>query len=132
MVFALLTWGLVFLIADAKIFGCSARSYVEALKANAFSEAGYVLKEEGTLKIRNVLLRWAFFRDLFGCYFCTGVWCGPLAHLLLRFGSPEQQLITHANTASGWATGIIIAAALGGACSYLIDVTVGALEHLQS
>ncbi len=131
VIFALLTWGLAFLLADAKIFGCSSRAYAELLVENETAEAHHILMQDGTLKLRNLFLKLRFFRDLLSCYFCLGVWCGPAAHLLLRWGLPDQQLIPHAGTATGWGLGLLMAAALGGACCYAVDLLFGALEKFQ-
>lgn len=129
--FALLTWGLAFLLADAKIFGCSTQHYVGSLTAGDSAEACHVLTQEGTLKIRNKLLRLKFFRDLLSCYFCLGIWCGPVAHIALRYGTPSHQWVLHTSEQQGWILGLLLSSVLGGAACYVVNLLVGALERIQ-
>lgn len=130
LTFALLTWGIAFLVADAMIFGCSTRHYKDELEEENHHEAEEMLQKVGALKIRNPLLRVKFFRELFSCYFCLGFWCGIVAHLLLRFVSVGY-FIAHESTLQGWTIGLAVAAVLGAALCYLVDLLVGALEKLQ-
>lgn len=130
--FALLVWGLSFLVADAKIFGISTRLYKETLEQGQWLEAEELLKTEGVLKFRNKLLPVKVLRDFLGCYFCIGFWSGIVAHCLIQLISPTNHFISHSGTASGWAVGLFIAGVLGCVFSYLVDLAVGLLEKFQS
>ena len=76
-VFCGLTYGLAYLVADAQIFGCSTTDYV------ADPDDHEYIRSAGILPLRPVVLRWAFFRKQFQCYFCLGVPSGATVHLLL-------------------------------------------------
>lgn len=131
VIFALLTWGIAFLLADAKIFGCSTQEYKMTLHADERpEEATYLLKHGGIWKFRNFFLKNKFFQEMLGCYFCLGFWCGLCAHVLLHYAS-KHHFIQHAGTFRGWALGLTLAGILGAVLSYLVNLIIGILENLQ-
>jgi len=122
LLFALLTYGIVFLLADARLFGCDAKLW------NAGSNPEQDCKEIGVFKIRQVLLRNSFFSDLFGCYFCTGCYAGPIAHWLLSYGLGSQYFLYSGVDLGPAVVMTLISAPLGGAVAYIIDTVVSKLE----
>ena len=132
----LATYALSFLAADARIFGVDATQYRELLDDPNTLNARKESRTIGILPLRWVLLRWKFFREHFSCYFCMGVWAGPLAHWLLwhiaRFGAPwqiEGYFLDHPDTGWGWLLGCALAFLLGACGSYLLNVAVKAFEE---
>lgn len=79
IVFVLVSFGLAFMIADARIFGCDTEAYNEAPDDTKF------IWSIGFLKIRPYLLQFRFFRELFSCYFCLGTWTGPVVYYALGY-----------------------------------------------
>lgn len=129
ILFALLTYGFAFLLADAKIFGCPIKDFVPAL------EGDHVILDKGVLPIRQLFLRLPFVRELLGCHFCMGTWCGIVAHLLLLWLSEYNQLILNSyfllsKDGLGIAVGVLTAAVLGGPVCYVTDLLVQIAENV--
>jgi hypothetical protein len=82
------------------------------------------VRENGILKLRQGLLRRPFFQKLFKCYFCLGVWCGPVAHIFCRDLFGEQYFLNHPSTLWWWVRGIAAAALLGATTNLIIDSKV--------
>lgn len=136
--FILLTYGLCFLAADARIFGVDATRYVETLHTPgvpATDEEREQIRKMGIVPLRQQALKVRFVREHLSCYFCMGVWAGPLAHWIslqmTNFGSPWQMqdyFLNHPDTGIGWVYGLICAFLIGGAGSYIVNTIVAALE----
>jgi hypothetical protein len=123
LLFAVLTYGLVFLLADARLFGCDAKLWLMA------SDPRRDCQDIGILKWRQRLLGRPFFEDLLGCYFCTGCWAGPVAHWLLVFGmGPRYPLYCDVSPPGIAVIMTIIAVPLGGVCAFFLDTVVLRLE----
>jgi hypothetical protein len=121
LLFALLTYGLVFLIADARIFGCDAKLW------NSGGNPEEDCRDVGVFKIRQNLLKHSFFAHQLGCYFCVGCWTGPMAYWLLHFAGATQAL-PGADTLMPAIAASIASVPLGGACALILDVVVSKLE----
>jgi hypothetical protein len=131
LLFALLTYGLVFLLADARIFGCDAKEWNKALALQEDClEIGdqklLECQEKGILKWRQRLLRHSFFSDLLGCYYCTGWWVGPVAYWLLLGAGMQFTYVP--DTIFQAVVSTVVAAPLGGVSAYVIDTIVLRLE----
>jgi len=109
-----LTFGLSFIMADARLFGCPARAYPGGLGT-------------GVMPIRDRLLPMPFFRQQLGCYFCIGFWCAAVAHVLLLISGVNYSL-SHASTLTGYASGLGVAMPVGGAIAYCLDLLTTAAE----
>ena len=133
LLFAVATYGLTFLIADATIFGCSATRWNEYLRRPTPQEHDE-LQAEGILRIRQYFLRFRFFQKLLGCYFCLGVWTGIVMHwLLLAYASVNPNWRNSYllwGEISPWSgvIGSVIAACAGGAFCFGIDRALAYLE----
>ena len=139
ILFFLSTYGLAYLIADAKIFGCPVQSYLEDPDDYEYIDTA------GIIRIRQVLLRsgllwgiparWA--KELMRCYFCMGVWCGATVHLCFVFLAQENTkirdsyLLTSRSTAGFWIC-CGIAACAGSTSCYIIDLIIQKLEKSLS
>jgi hypothetical protein len=121
IVFFLLVYGLTFLIADATIFGCDTIGYLQK-PYNEEWEAW--VQETGILKIRQRLLRYRFFQQLFKCYFCLGFWCGMLIHVFCYHFFGTYYFLYHPATVLWCLGGLLAAALLGAAGSAIIDTKI--------
>lgn len=131
LVFMLMVYGLCFLAADAKVFGTDATAYVDYLE----HPEGEV-PSKGVLPLRQWLMRVRVIREHLSCYFCMGVWAGPLTHWIAMqvqwFGSPWQTqdyFLNHPDTGVGWLYGCVCAFLIGAAGSYVINAVVSHLER---
>lgn len=121
IVFFLLVYGVIFLIADAEIFGCSTMGYLQDPGTEEWEQW---TREAGVLKLRQKLLRFGFFQKLFKCYFCLGVWCGPVVHVFCYHFFGERYFLHHPNEPRYWIAGLSAAALLGAVGSYIIDTKI--------
>ncbi len=122
LLFALLTYGLVFLVADARMFGCDAKLW------NSGGSPEQDCLDIGILKIRQWFLKHDFFSELLGCYFCTGCYAGPVAHWLLIYGlGPQYALYPHGSAGTAVIM-TMVAMPLGGVVAFGIDTILLALE----
>jgi len=126
LLFAVLTYGLTFLLTDARIFGCDAKLWLDA------PDPSRDCRDIGILKIRQRLLRYSFFQDLLGCYFCAGCWMGPLAHWLLTLGLGPRYLLHGADAPPGTVVILtLISIPLGGVCALFLDTLALRLEKAE-
>lgn len=121
LLFALLSYSLVFLIADARIFGCDAKLW------NSGGNPEEDCRDIGVFKLRQRLLKHSFFAHQLGCYFCVGCWAGPAAYWLLYFAGAAQAL-PGADALVPAIAASIAAVPLGGSCAFILDVVVSKLE----
>jgi len=133
-----MVYGLCFLAADARIFGVDTTRYVETLHTLGI----VVTKDEleqirtmGIVPLRQQVLRVRFLREHLSCYFCMGVWAGPVVHWIamqmMSFGSPWQMqdyFLNHPDTSVGWLYGSVCAFLIGATSSYLVNTVVAAFE----
>lgn len=136
--FAFISYALCFLAADARIFGGDVTAWNELEEADASVDDWAWFRSLGFIRLRPPLLKVRFIREHLSCYFCMGVWAGPLAHTFLwrfyelraqRFmTSHEDYWFWHPNTALGWTLGLVGAFLLGSVCSYCINIILTALE----
>jgi hypothetical protein len=133
----ILTYGLCFLAADARIFGTDATGYVATLYGDVAptDEERCELLTRGIVPLRQRILRVKFLREHLSCYFCMGVWAGPLAHYILmqvqQFGPPWQiqdYFLNHPDTGAGWAYGMGCAFLFGAVGSYCLNALISAVE----
>jgi hypothetical protein len=139
LLFAVATYGLTFLIADATIFGASATSWNAHLK-NPRAEGSAQLREgeelfaEGILRIRQYFLQFGFFQKLLGCYFCLGVWTGIVMHwVLIALGYANTNwrnsyLLWGEVSPESGVLGSFVAACAGGSVCFAIDRALAYLE----
>jgi hypothetical protein len=117
------SYSIAFLIADATVFGCGTVAYTEKPDDTEY------IWSKGVFKIRPYFLLFKFFRDLFSCYFCLGIWVGPIAHTLMYYALAERYWFYHINTQQQWVIGSILASLTSASGCYVIDVV---LERLAS
>jgi hypothetical protein len=129
IIFACVVYTLSYLEADAKIFGCSTQSY----KADP-DDLTY-LRGEGVLPFRLwVLRRSSFFPKLLGCYFCMGIWNGPIAHLVLTVYGEHNLTFRNSYFLGGpldlkiMLLGALVAALVAPATNYVIDLGISYIE----
>lgn len=129
LVFSLLVYGLAFLVADAKIFGCPTKAFLKEP-----TDVEYI-RNAGVIPFRNILLKSHFFQLLFECYFCMGVWCGAVIHLLLtllhRLDNSVPLLDSYpllSSSVFGIVVTTLLASILGAVVCYLTDLVVQVLE----
>jgi len=127
--FALLVYGYAFLAADAKLFGCPTTDYKDQPDDTEY------IRHAGILKIRQLFLKNAFFRELFSCYFCLGVWTGMLAHGTLVVLAPYNPHILNSyillsNDIVGSVSSFVVAAVIGGPLCYISEIVIQILEKL--
>ena len=148
LLLGLLSFGLAFLVSDARIFGMSSKEYLD-IRAEAeelddaelhdeatfkFQELEQILSREGILRIRNPLLRIRFYRELLSCYFCLGLWCGMAAHwLLVDFSrtSGMPYALAHGTSLWAWLGGLAISGLVGAPLCYGFDLLYGWLERVN-
>jgi hypothetical protein len=137
LIFFLLTYGLACLVADAKLFGCPAKSFYADP-----TDVQYI-RENSVLPIRQAVLRlfpgtWfsRWIKLLLTCYLCLGVWCGAAVHLALvgldRLDPTVPLLSSYpllSSTALGNLVGMVLSAVAGGVACYVLDLLVQALEN---
>lgn len=129
LLFVLLVYGLCFLAADARIFGCDARSFGEICDQEAVTaEDKQWIADSGVLPIRQHLLKIKFFRKQLACYFCTGIWMSTAAHVYLYHFFQTTYVFWHPNTFGWWIFALIGTALIGASSSYLLDTIISALE----
>jgi hypothetical protein len=115
---------MAFLLADAHIFGCDSESFSDPESLDV------ELRTTGIIPLRYYLMkRVHFFKELFSCYFCLGVWCGMGAHVLLRDFWGSTYWLWHPSTIEGWLEGLLIAALIGAPLCYVSDLLVKVLEN---
>jgi len=127
--FIFLIYGYAFLAADAAIFGCSIKDY------NKDPIGALVRHPSGTLTVRHVFFKVAFFRELLSCYFCMGVWAGMAAHGTLVLLAPYNPHILNSyillsSGPTGTAISFLVAAVVGGPLCYIVDNSVQLLEQI--
>lgn len=121
--FSIFCFGFALLAADAHIFGCNIYDY-ESGEENPY--------KIGIIPLRPYLFHFRFFRELFRCYFCTGVWCGVLTHLIFRDFYRENYWLWHEATPLKWVEGITIAALTGAFVCYAVDLIFKCLERYSN
>jgi len=124
-----MTYGLAFLVADAKIFGCPVTDYLEK------PEDIQYIKTAGIVQLRQQLFRYIILQKLLSCYFCMGVWCGAAIHLNIlamhHYGVQNLSsyfLLVQSEDAIAIILSTVNAALLGGPACYTVDLAVKALE----
>jgi hypothetical protein len=130
VVFAFLSYGLVFLYAEAGIFGCGATAYKESISENP-PDLEYI-RSKGILRIRHHLLRFHFFQEQMGCFFCSGFWLGPVAHLALYYLLREGYIFYHPDELPLWLLSFPVASVLGGVSAMVVDSTLDVLWALKA
>ena len=125
---ALVTYSLCFLAADARIFGADAAAWNAVIEDPAASSQDRLwLQELGVFRIRQRLLRLRVVREHLSCYFCMGIWAGPVAHFLLwqlqhnYVDGPSSYVLQHHDTLGGWGLGLLCAFLIGASSSFLIN-----------
>jgi len=111
----MVSFSIAFLIADARIFGCDTTSYCETPH-----DYDYIYSV-GIFKVRPFFLRYSFFQELFSCYFCLGVWVGPLAHLLMYYSLGDRYWFFHDPTTNHWILGYTLASLTSASGCYLMN-----------
>lgn len=130
LLFALLVYGLCFLAADARIFGCDARGYTEIYEQEEISEVDKEwITKSGVLPIRQHLLKFRLFRELLSCYFCMGFWAGIGTHFYLRYYFQTDYILWHPDDTWWWCLGLGGAAVIGASVAYILDVVISVLEN---
>lgn len=134
--FAVVSWSACFLIAEARIFGCDTTGYLavpdeaENRDPAAWEEYRAWVAETGVFKLRQHLLKYRFFRDLLGCYFCLGsLWVGLPLHFAFRSFYGESYFFYHSMRIDSKlfvASGLAVLAS--GAFSYSIDKLLDRIE----
>jgi len=122
--FSFFCFGFAVLLADAHILGCNVYDYEE--------KGSRIARHIGIIPVRCYLFHFKFFRELFRCYFCTGVWCGVLTHVLFRDFYGEVYWLWHESTPLKWFEGILIAAISGAFICYGIDLIFKCLERYST
>jgi hypothetical protein len=120
--FILVCYSIAFLIADASIFGCGTVAYNEDP-----DDKDYIWSH-GILKIRPYFLHTHFFRELFTCYFCLGIWIGPVAHTLMYYALGDQYWLFHENTPSAWVLNAVVASLVSATSCYSVNTAIDKLE----
>ena len=123
LIFILVCYSIAFLVADASIFGCGTVAYNEDP-----DDSRYVWSK-GIFKIRPYFLHIHFFRELFTCYFCLGVWVGPAAHTLLYYALGARYVLFHENTPEAWQINALVASLLSATGCYVVNALVDRLEE---
>lgn len=136
--FAFITYAFCFLAADARIFGGDVTAWNALDRGDADEEEWVWWKSLGFIRLRPPLLRVRFVREHLSCYFCMGVWAGPLTHVFLWhfyqlraqqfLASHEGYCFWHPNTTLGWSLGLLGTFLLGSMCSYTIHIVLTSLE----
>lgn len=134
--FALASWSACFLIAEARIFGCDTTGYLArpespVHRVPAEWEEYYTwVADTGVFKWRQRLLRYGFFRDLLGCYFCLGsLWVGVPLHFAFRFFYGESYFLYHPmRIDSKMVVATSLAVLVSGAFAYGIDKILDRIE----
>ena len=126
-VLAVCAFGAAFLAADAHIFGADTQRYKEVTQFWPLRDQ----LREGLLPFRPLLLRLRFFRDLFGCYFCMGVWTGMGTHALLLSLYGPRYVLWHPCTYMGWLQGLAVAALFAAPMVYMLNQLVTVLESAE-
>jgi hypothetical protein len=140
LLFALTVYALCFLAADARIFGADTTAWIQ-IRENPDQEPLPSdlewLDKAGFIRIRQPLLRVRFLREHLSCYFCMGVWAGPVAHTLwwhfynlpgVGLYVQDSYFLQHPHTGAGWALGLGLAFLLGSTSGFLLNTVVSALE----
>jgi hypothetical protein len=135
--FVMITYALCYLAADARIFGIDTTAWNEVYNdyEPASEDDEKWLYSIGIIPFRQqLLLNCRFSREHLSCYFCMGVWAGPLAHTLLynlyqKQPEPAVYALNHPNTTGGWAIGLLCAFLLGSCGSYVLNAVVHKLEQ---
>jgi hypothetical protein len=127
-VLVLCAYGLAFLAADAHIFGLGSVKYQAEAQFWPFQEQMKV----GIIPLRPYLFRLRFFRELFHCYFCMGVWTGAFTHLLLLNLYGPRYVLHHDMTWQAWAQGLVVAVTFCAPAVYVVDRVVTLLEKTSS
>jgi hypothetical protein len=122
LIFILVCYSLAFLIADASIFGCGTAAYNEDPDNREY------IWSKGIFKIRPYFLLVPFFRKLFTCYFCLGVWVGFVAHPLLYYALGTRYLLFHENTSSAWLLNLVVASLLSSSGCLVVNTLLDALD----
>jgi len=128
--FTLLVYGISFLAADAKIFGCPIKDYNDNPTDTEY------IKSAGMIPVRQLFLKVSFFRELLSCYFCLGTWAGVLAHGTLVLLAPYNTHILNSypllsTSIFGTVASFLVAAVIGGPLCYIMDKLIQVLEKLS-
>lgn len=121
VVFILVAYSIAFLIADASIFGCGTEAYKEDP-----NDVEYIWSK-GVFRVRPYLLHIQFFEELFGCYFCLGIWTGPMAHVLMYYALGERYWFYHVNTQQQWLIGCILTSMVSASSCYVVNTVIDRL-----
>ena len=126
--FAVASWSACFLVAEARLFGCDTAGYLDmptetdAIDPYAWEHYGDWVAETGVFKIRQRLLRFKFFQELLGCYFCLGsFWVGVPLHFAFRYHFGAAYPLDHAWAPAPAAVAILFAMLASGAFAYSIE-----------
>lgn len=124
LTFVLVVYGLCFLAADARIFGADTLAWNEVYDDPRDGELEW-LQQLGEIRVRQKLLPIKFFREHLSCYFCMGVWAGPLAHVLFwNFYVKNDYFLSHPSTIKHWVIGLVLSFLVGGSASFLLNAVL--------
>lgn len=132
--FVLMTYSLCYLAADARIFGTDTTAWNEVyLNEYVLDDDEQWLWSLGVFRLRQRLLTINALREHLSCYFCMGVWAGPLAHFILwNFyrvrGDSTAYVLNHPASLAGYAFGFLCAFLLGSVGSYVVNLVLHKLE----
>lgn len=133
--FIITTFSLCYLAADARIFGADTTAWNDIYGSDdsASDDDKRWLWGLGILKLRQNLLPSDFIREHLSCYFCMGIWAGPLAHWLLWNlytvqGNVAAYCLYHPGTTFGWALGFTHAFLWGACGSYVLNAVLHRIE----
>ncbi len=115
IIFSFLTYGLAFLLADAKIFGRPVNDQTD---------------ESGIIPLRQHLLKINFVQKLLTCYYCLGVWCGAIVFWIIVLA--REYFTVSLSGIGDYVAGTVLSAILGGPVCYAIDLMMQALENIVS
>lgn len=120
IVWALAVWGMAFLAADARIFGCDTSSFLDP---------GTKPLPKGIFPIRQRLLSASsFLREFLHCYFCMGFWFGPAALLLLNACPLEEFWLPFTGDFQTKLCAILASSFIGAPSSYFLNLLAEKLE----
>ena len=134
--FAIVSWSACFLIAEARFFGCDTTGYLDVPEddeeTDPFEWERYHawVDETGIFKLRQKLLDYSFFRELFGCYYCLGsFWVGVPLHFAFRYQYGDAYIFNHSWEISGHSlVATVLAVLVSGGFAYSIDKILNRLD----
>jgi hypothetical protein len=123
LAFCLAVYGLTFLLADARIFGCDAKLW------HSGPSPEDTCSNIGIFKIRQRFLKYGFFADLLVCYFCVGCWAGLGMHFVFARLFETRYFLASASVSTvDSVLTAMTATVIGGAAAFIIDTAISSLE----